>query len=319
MKNHMLPVFAFLLLSIFTIDSTKSQIINPMPLDSSSTWRYNSFSVGGAEIWYNFSKLYCEGDTMIANKLYNKVYDFVYSYSYNYSTFIYGNYNYIDHRYRGGLRSSDSQCYYIHADETYEQLLYDFSLEVGDTLPNNFLIEPYYCIVTSIENISIGDHILRQFNLYSSADPNNFFGPYYVIEGIGNSSGPLSKLIQYAEHSTKLVCYAEQGIPLAYFNYYYPEECNITLSDNLLDETSSNSGVIPNPLTLASTITIPAINGIPVSLKIYTCEGRLIKEEVLRNTLPYKLERSCFKSGIYLFIMTDNRGRLIGRGKFVVL
>ncbi len=95
--------------------------------------------------------------------------------------------------YEGALRESESQIYYIPAGSTHEYLLYDFNVQVGDTLTNLWIggQESEYelgltrdIIVEDIE----GTAPSRKF--YISFTHDYWQGMFRWIEGVGLNEGP---------------------------------------------------------------------------------------------------------------------------------
>ncbi len=79
------------------------------------------------------------------------------------------------------------EIFYVKPDETQEYLLYDFSLEVGDTISvypiyyyNSFQIE-----VTGIDSILIGDNYRRKLLI---GDTSSYYSEFW-IEGMGSTAG----------------------------------------------------------------------------------------------------------------------------------
>lgn len=101
------------------------------PIKSTSVWRINyeyycdgppySHQNGDEEYKY-----YIDGDTLVGTRLYFKI--FKTGVLYLDSPFL------ISHKYMGAIRDSADKVFYIAKDENSEELLYDFSLTVGDSI-----------------------------------------------------------------------------------------------------------------------------------------------------------------------------------------
>ncbi len=96
--------------------------------------------------------------------------------------------------YEGALRESESQIYYIPAGSTHEYLLYDFNVQVGDTLTNLWIggQESEYELglnrdIIIVEDIK-GTAPSRKF--YISFTYDYWQGMFRWIEGVGLNEGP---------------------------------------------------------------------------------------------------------------------------------
>ena len=96
----------------------QAQTYVPFP-DSNATWSEIDFYQG-----YCYPPSYCKytlfinGDTIINSQAYHKIYS-------NDSS---------SNSYRGGLRENNKRIYYFDKDCTHDILLYDFNLNIGDSI-----------------------------------------------------------------------------------------------------------------------------------------------------------------------------------------
>ncbi|PLX03060.1 MAG: hypothetical protein C0595_08420 [Marinilabiliales bacterium] len=124
-----------------------------------------------------------------------------------------------------------------------ETLLYDFDLNVGDTLPITYIQWNEDIVVLSIDSISVGDSYRKIFNLSDQSSPQ-------LIEGIGHDGGFLEPFPPILECGHFLLCYALNGT-----TYYpnYNDPCDLTVSIKPSVKTSSIKAY-PNPAK--NTVTI---------------------------------------------------------------
>lgn len=150
-----------------------------------------------------------------------------------------------------------------------EMLLYDFNLEVGETLPLSLLNYEAENFVLSVDSILIGSNYRKRFNIgnYISSPTESFVS---LIVGIGNTKGLLSPISVPFETLYNFICYTGNGETTYFDEPFYIEAyidnndvtCDLILleaSSNLFDE--SELKILGNPvkdvlnLSLSSGIT----------------------------------------------------------------
>jgi len=124
-----------------------------------------------------------------------------------------------------------------------ETLLYDFDLNVGDTLPITWNQWNDDIVVVSIDSISVGDSYRKIFNLSDQSSPQ-------LIEGIGHEGGFLEPFPPILECGHFLLCYALNDT-----TYYpnYDDPCDLTVSIKPPAKSSSLKA-FPNPAKNNATI-----------------------------------------------------------------
>ena len=119
--------------------------------------------------------------------------------------------------YQGAIRedSSGRKVLIILPNQTNEFVLYDFTLNIGDTLKTvqDSLFYTNACIVVSyIDSILVGSTYRKQWNFNSTC-----VFPYPIIEGIGSLGGLIDPLGVF-ENGALLICYNDTGV---YFDNPY--------------------------------------------------------------------------------------------------
>jgi hypothetical protein len=193
------PTFFFL----FLAQAFSAQI--PDYLANGSKWRINSLSAWG-ECWTQ-SKYVVEitGDTTIGSYTYKKmIHHGLNSFM---APFPNPNIN------CNPAVSFSSPYAFIRQDnlklymrEIYEQndtLLYDFDLQIGDTLPMSFNNSANNITVSSISALQVGTETRKVFHLNQGAPLQNDS----LIEGIGHVGGLIGPFNPF-EYSEELVCFA---------------------------------------------------------------------------------------------------------------
>jgi len=229
-----------LLIATLSVFSAKSQtfVYHPFP-EINATWNVN-MSQGmcfmGGFLSEDYS-IIISGDTIIENMVYQKLT----------SPFVQSNYtggctqvNYPG--YKGAFRQdvTNRKVYYVPPSHLTEQLLYDFTMEVGDTVKGylesfNYPLD----IVTEIDSVLVGDNYRKRW----------FINPcyqIYLIEGIGSTFGllqPSPGCFTDMDYFS-LTCFNQNGQSL------YPDpfaECQLITSTNDIDANSDALLVFPNP------------------------------------------------------------------------
>ncbi len=174
--------------------------------------------------------------------------------------------------------------YFSHQDD----LLYDFSLEVGDTLLSDYTTGGYPAIVQSIENIMLnnGDIIIK----FNFTDYDAFY-----IESIGGSQG-LSGGLLMPEYPDELFCVEDQGVGLL-------SDCAGWVDISEIQFTNSIQ-IFPNPAVDFIRITGLKTNSI-ASIKIYNGLGtEIISRDLSINTET--IDVSQLQNGCYLLRVGNN-------------
>ncbi|HLG35272.1 MAG TPA: hypothetical protein VI757_10355, partial [Bacteroidia bacterium] len=217
----------------------QSSVYHPFP-DSNAIWMET--------VWWMFPSnppqcgqrdyvLFISGDTIIGSYSYKKILSSGYSHMCPFGPGV----NYYSNRYVGAFRQDTSlkQVFYVPENSSIENLLYDFNLNVGDTLPvtyNSFFPNVY---VTSIDSILTGSDYRKLYWLSIERG----WGEYaFLIEGIGSSYGLLNRFEPWFESGSYLRCFTlEQQTIYQDSNF----TCNLDVS---IAETSENiSSVIIFP------------------------------------------------------------------------
>ena len=227
---------SFLLSGIPTIASAQV----PNYLHNSSKWRIDAVGLSISAPCWTSGKYVCEivGDTTIGPHTYKKIIH----HGFWHEQPIFGNmqpctpdYTF---SYPYAFLRQDSLKLYIY--DNSDLLLYDFDLEIGDTLPmtyNNFADN---ITVESINFLQVGTETRRVFQLSSNTGDIS-----ELIEGIGHNYGLIGTMQPFEFYENGLVCFT-----LADTSYYpnFGAPCDLDVSVDELINFSSVS-VFPNPVT----------------------------------------------------------------------
>jgi len=196
----------FLLVSMLITAIFLNAQHHPFPVDSTSVWRVIETEEGvGDCINYDDYLSYIKGDTLINNKTYKKHY--TYGVKGQSPLTIHSNCSdvvtHYSDNYKGALRSDSGIVYYINKGSNSEFVLYNFHLNVGDTIVGDLL-------VTDVDTVNINGRLHKRIFFPDSS----FVVPKqaWVIDGIGSSFGltDVYYALGQAHGKTKsLLCYAE--------------------------------------------------------------------------------------------------------------
>jgi hypothetical protein len=221
----------------------------PMPMQNAEWINYGGVNLLGCPqcTFVNY-KYYTDGDTLINAQSYVKIK----------KTEI-PNLNDVNSypTYTGAIRQDtlNKKIYVILLDSTTESILYDFSLQVGDTVNSVLHDLAANCFgfntetIVSIDSIQVNGNYHRVFHFQGSCTgPNG--GSY--IEGIGSNFGLLFPN-RMDETESHLSCLKVNN------QTYYPistASCALVASINNLEQ-NSEFNIFPNPTSKTLTISLP--------------------------------------------------------------
>jgi len=270
----------------------------PIPADSTSEWRIWTAINDGFCLQHRELKYFFDGDTVIGSLTYQKLFR-----SGFYQEEVYGpppwpscnQYYTIQDDYVGGIRNSAGKVFFF--DGFQDELIYDFTLEPGDTL--NTSIAGSDVVIESIDSVLIGDEYRLRFNLNN---PDGFSN--WIIEGIGHERGLIEPMYLPLEFYSEFLCYAEAHVPV------YPEDASCDLAVNIYENSLVNSliSIYPNPSAGNITISIFCNYEKVIHLKIISPMGQSIVDapwNVSQGLNVKMLDLSPNSPGIYFVILQD--------------
>lgn len=221
----------------------QTNVYHPFP-DSGAHWREGAWWVAGSPpcgVHDDYS-LFMAGDTIIGAYTYQKILK---------SGFIGAppcqppGYYYYNH-YMGSIRQDKAlkKVFYYPQGTPNEQLLYDFNLNIGDTLAvsYNHGNENY---VTGIDSVLVGGNYHKAFLLSPlSGPPNPWDSTYVLIEGIGSKFGLYNSMRTFVSAGGALFCYSHNS-----GNYPSGNMCTFLTGQDETIGTREQIEVFPNPTT----------------------------------------------------------------------
>lgn len=190
-----------------------------------------------------FYTISISGDTMINSTVYHKLeIPFV---------FDIGNCPNTIPGYKGAIRQDTlaRKVFFVTPNDTTEQLLFDFNMQVGDTVQGYTEDSAFgKDTVQAIDSILIGNSYRKRWLLSPGAN-------YYIqlIEGIGSTYAMMAQSWSYASNAPDyyLGCFSQNGITL------YPDSTsNCQVIVGVISDYSKNISIVlfPNPFTNEFTI-----------------------------------------------------------------
>ncbi|MBN2166754.1 MAG: T9SS type A sorting domain-containing protein [Marinilabiliaceae bacterium] len=219
----------------------------------------------------------------------------------------------------GGIREDENKRIYfkgdtvIHNDKPLwlaeppldEMLLYDFSLEIGDTIKNGNSHDEI--VVMDIDTILFGNTLRKVFKLSHHVE---------WIEGIGNTRGLLysSGDIAIGGSNGYLICFIQNDIVL-YHNDYYDDCFPSTLNADI-KQINPEILVCSNPLE--QQIQFKWCNCIINRIEIFDVQGVLIDViNVSNDSTEVNYPTNRMQSGVYIYRANSSNG-YSQTGRFVV-
>lgn len=198
------------------------------------------------------------------------------------------------------------KVFFIPFPDSVEQILYDFTLNVGDTI-NGYFGGGAINTITSIDTVNFGGIDRKRFS-YSGG----FVDPYY-IEGIGSATGLLENIDQYWINSS-LLCFSVNGVAI------YPitvsaSACSLLSNSNNEKEDQFEFSVFPNPFSESVNFTFG--EGKADQLILTDMTGIEWKKFYLKGN-HFILNGNELSSGIYFYTLKKGN-RVVWNGKLGVI
>ena len=193
-----------------------------------------------------------------------------------------------------------------------EALLYDFSLNIGDSIELNNPITPFpnpngYFKLDSIVPKTLLDGLDHRFFYLSPTASNSSTELPIWIEGIGslsliNSPGGGPDI----NDEGALSCYfSEDGA--IYTNLDSISDCSITVLNTHQNTLESNLSLFPNPAN--DILHLDLLNATESNYTIYSLSGEVLANGVFQNIIPV----SKLKKGLYILEVTSDFNKLTSR------
>ncbi len=203
------------------------------------------------------------------------------------------------------------KLYYLPQGAQTDTLLYDFDLQLGDTLPETYTNSAFsgFKVVSAIDSIAIGTEYHRRFAISTEYAMDYV----HLIEGIGSTFGLIAYLDPPFEFGTFLACFSRNGFTV------YPDtlsECEIPTGTVALPEPEARVMIYPNPFNENANLLIPP-SWIGATLEVYSLTGELTMK-IQTNSASSGFRRGNLAAGTYMYRLIKE-GISLTTGKFQII
>ncbi|MBA3649828.1 MAG: T9SS type A sorting domain-containing protein [Chitinophagales bacterium] len=271
----------FLTLFVFPFEAfSQSTIYHPFP-DSGAMWTTADIEVPGCIINPCEYEYYTVGvDTLFENLHYHKLLEGSLQFNppnepvYNAPHFTY-------HLLRED--TLNKKVYFRDVFGDNDDLLYDFDLQIGDTLPDGYISSKAQQVyVLGIDSVLIADGSYRKQFKLNSVLYGTIHDSLTLIEGIGYTGGFLKTIIQMAgfEGGSHLACLNQGESSIYYSPYFDPSTCS--LPSGLKEVSEQQIKILPVPVKTGEPV---YVTGVKTQDDIYLFDvlGRSLQSERSRN------------------------------------
>lgn len=304
-------LFAALLYANFTEAQSEYKPL----LNTSAIWNFEHITeCEPYSPYYGFRySLTLEGDTSINDLIYQKLYrpawEFFTSEWFEGTLEDCDDWNIPQTGYVGALRENieERKVYYIAANEAEEKLLYDFTLDVGDTLeiyfPEYSFSEDMNSTIDILDSVLINGQYHRRWIIEGPIEYGGD-GDIIFVEGIGGMHGLVEPDPFFLLHAsiTQLSCYTNADGDL------FPlDSGSCALITDVLDvENLAQIEVFPNPVSEHFSIDLPEVwVDHSTVIQVTDLTGRLIWESLAPQTSRIDIRTSNWTAGIYLLQVSN--------------
>ncbi len=274
-------ILTTILLFSFLLSNTQNYEYIPL-VNEGYVWSYcDVIKVDINEYNLNYSQLKFNGDTIINDIAYKKLFKHDCSLSGLY--------------YLASMREENKKVYAVYSGNHQEQLIYNFSLVVGDSIRSPDNNDTHYFKVTKIDTIEVGTGKRKRIKL----DFDTW------IEGIGT----LDRFMIYPLHALSLydlgvrINYQKQGGEIIYKTnewYFNKNECNTSLIEQIETNETVAYFITPELLKVETKLSDPNY-----TFKLFDLNGKLIVQQnidIKDNTVNV----GQLSSGLYIFRLSRN-------------
>lgn len=204
--------------------------------------------------------------------------------------------------------------------DSVEVLVYDFSLQVGDTFRIAYKSDTFEHYVSDIDSTIMKLDTYRVFTMtfIRSTHPSRIGMSYKVIEGIGCVEGFLFPYFpQHGLATSKLRCFTTSGIAHeinpAVEHFDNKLSCKVSVHD--INEEVNSITISPHPANANSIISLPymVVSG---EVMVYNSLGQIVKKQKINNKTQLVVGYlPC--PGMYYYHVTDNEQEKLWQGKLV--
>jgi hypothetical protein len=252
--------------------------------DSNATWT-ETFWIGPGYPYEGYFHTYdiASPDTIYNGEVYRKLL----------STYA-NNFSIVGTGYGGAIRDNGlGQVYYWAPGEPDPALLYDFDVQVGDTVEDVHSIWTQDVRVYSVDQITVNGTSRKRIGL-ECLDQPGFIGAYW-IQGIGGVGGLFrTSACPSVSGTGALVCMTVNDTVQWGVNVGGVGDCSLLLGTA---EASLDQGVSLSPNPAEDQLAITCASGAPVRVQVLAMDGRVILH---RPLVTRTVDVAALPTGVYL-------------------
>ena len=294
----MKKLFFFLLILWANIIIAQTTIYHPFP-DSNAQWNIYFSVYGWPGTYEEFYSIKMSGDTLINSLPYHKLFT-PYIQTSGKSKNIQ-----ISTGYNGAIRQDtlNRKVYIIPPFEFAEQLLYDFTMHVGDTVQGYIETFGYpKDVVISIDSVLIGNNYRKKWNI-------NLSYQISLIEGVGSTYGLIETSPgQGADFpDISISCFRQNDVTI------YPDtltNCELITSINPIAVNNDLINVYPNPSNGSFHIELDQSINVK-KVQVADLIGNIIFQ--VEKNIPATLFVENLPNGIYILSIIDQDNKRINK------
>ncbi len=299
MKKYLLII----LLSLYFINAkAQAWIYHPMP-DTNAVWRvdWHTSSICPPMSLFATYQYTIGGDTIIGIHSYKKIYSSGISGICNLGpSYFYG--------YAGAMRQDipNKKVYFI-CPGGNDSILYNFNLNIGDTVKQTVLCIPesggVSTVIASIDSVMVGSSYHKKFNCTDGTQ---------IIEGVGSTGGLIEEHFTF-ESVFDLICFSHDTDNYPFTSTSCPlvdNSIGVFEINPLIDELK----IVPNPINTEGVIELTKGNDIIKDICIYNSLGIMVgcNKNIFKKEYLYYADE--LKSGIYILkVMTQKNNLFISK------
>jgi hypothetical protein len=292
----------FVVLATLTAFSTSAQtrVYHPFP-ESNASWNFNmtqGMCFMGGFLSEDYSLTF-SGDTMIENQTYFKLVT-----PYVQISITGGCTQQNFPGYQGAIRQdiSNKKVFFVPPAQSAEQLLYDFSMEAGDTVKGYLqTFNSPFDVVVEIDSVLVGSNYHKRWLINPCYD-------IYLIEGIGSTFGLLKPSPGCATDMNyySLTCFSQDGQTL------YPDFtiCPLITSVSGPDDFSDQINIFPNPSNGSFSVGFVRPDDI-TEIRITDMIGNIVFRKQMNNQNNVSIHS--LPGGSYILTVVDRKNRTANR------
>jgi hypothetical protein len=207
--------------------------------------------------------------------------------------------------YGGALRDNGlGQVYYWAPGEPDPVLLYDFDVQVGDTVEDVYSIWTQDVRVYSVDQITVNGTQRKRIGL-ECLDQPGFIGAYW-IQGIGGIGGLFrTTACPSVSGIGALVCMTVNDTILWGANVGAVGDCSLLLGQSDLDVAEESLVIYPNPAT--DRLTIGSLGNGRVNVEVFGPDGRSVLVQRLSGS---ELNIAALSPACYWLKVSEASGRV---------